>query len=127
MNRVLLACVLSLALGACYSTGPIDATVQPWSQGAQPLHYAVYYDDAGTVELLLEHQADVNATAANGWTPLHVACAGGHGDLVDLLIESGANVNAATDLGETPVVLATRRGAMGIVEDLLSRGASVTR
>src|SRR5262245_50943132 len=111
MSRAPLACVLFLSLCAgCYSTAPTAAAIQPWSRGAQPLHYAVFNGDEDSVELLLKHGADVNAIAANGWTPLHIACAKGNESLVDLLLENGADVNAMTEVGDTPLALATRYG-----------------
>jgi ankyrin len=128
MSRAPLACILFLSLcAACYSTAPTGADIQPWSRGAQPLHYAVFNGDADSVELLLEHGADVNAIAGNGWTPLHIACASGREALVDLLLENGADVNAMTEAGDSPLVLATRYGDADIVEDLLSHGASIVR
>ncbi|NUQ62975.1 MAG: ankyrin repeat domain-containing protein [Pirellulales bacterium] len=38
-----------------------------------PLHYAARFGPASAVQWLLDHNADVNAVAYNGFTPLHLA------------------------------------------------------
>lgn len=66
------------------------------------LHVASAAHSPKSVQLLLEHGADVNAATLDGATPLH--CALQYGDFIaaKLLIESGADVEARTSAGLTP-------------------------
>lgn len=41
--------------------------------GFTPLHCAVWFQNLEVIELLLKHNADINATCAEGLTPLHLA------------------------------------------------------
>ncbi|MDP7135588.1 MAG: ankyrin repeat domain-containing protein, partial [Planctomycetota bacterium] len=57
------------------------------SDGAIPLHYAVYYDRMENVEILLSKGADLNAKDGDqkGATPLHEAAWRSREEIVDLL------------------------------------------
>src|SRR5271170_5323045 len=60
--------------------------------------------------LLVEAGADVNATAAGGYTPLHLAASQPSREIVALLLESGANRETRCDQGKTPADYARERG-----------------
>ena len=60
--------------------------------------------------LLVEAGADVNATAAGGYTPLHLAASQGSREIVALLLESGANRETRCDQGKTAADYARERG-----------------
>ncbi len=62
-------------------------------QQRTPLHVAVAAEHAGSVQVLLQFQADVAVVDANGQTPLSLASRQGATDLVKLLLEHGANGN----------------------------------
>src|ERR1700722_7391443 len=47
----------------------------PQGDGATVLHWAVYWDDSGTADLLIRAGAKVNAANELGVTPLFLACA----------------------------------------------------
>jgi ankyrin repeat protein len=60
--------------------------------------------------LLVEAGADVNASAAGGYTPLHLAASQGSREIVALLLESGANRETRCDQGKTAADYARERG-----------------
>ncbi len=60
--------------------------------------------------LLIDAGAQVNATAAGGYTPLHIAASNGNRDMVVLLLENGADPAARCDQDKTPADYARERG-----------------
>lgn len=77
----------------------------------QALHACIALGNSLEVaRLLIEAGADVNATAAGGYTPLHLAASNGKREIVLLLIESGANREACCDQGKTAADYARERG-----------------
>jgi hypothetical protein len=70
------------------------------SQGNQPLHLAVLYDQVANARLLLEAGAPVDGRAAKGGTPLMLAEST---DMAELLLAHGASVSARDKHGETPL------------------------
>ena len=59
--------------------------------GWNPLLYAASGGHADTIRLLLNAEADINATSDNGTTALMMAVRGNHLDAVSLLLHSGAD------------------------------------
>ena len=57
------------------------------------------------VEVLLEHNAQLEACDGKGNTPLHYAAGYGRGDIVKLLVKAGANVKAQNGDGQTPAAI----------------------
>ncbi len=89
------------------------------SEGWTPLHYAAQQGHQQIVELLLEHQAHLNAKeGAWGWTPLHLAAHNGHSGVAALLEAHGAALN---------IVAASALGNVARVEALLWSDASLAR
>jgi hypothetical protein len=88
------------------------------------LHQAIWDQQVELARFLLDHGADVNATAYK-WKSncLGTACTRGNPALVRLLLQRGAKVNAAIDSGNTPLMLAAWRGPREVVEMLLAAGA----
>jgi len=63
------------------------------SFGNTPLHHAVMANQREAVEFLLEHGANIEATAHYEKTPLYYAVEDYNFEMVKLLVEKGANVN----------------------------------
>ena len=90
-----------------------------------PLHFASHYGKSETVQLLLDHGANINAEDNLLKIPLHHVAAGQYVVEEDgvrisqLLLERGADVNAQDINDETPLHLASFSGRLGIVRVLL--------
>ena len=74
-------------------------------------------------QMLIEHNADVNAKTTTGeLTPLHLAAGSGQMEMVQLLISNHARLSERDASGYLPVDLALRNGYIEIV-DLLTNAA----
>lgn len=104
--------------------------------GKAPLHLAAMQGNPDIVQLLIDHEADINiATSLRGTdqerkfngqrTPLHWACDRGHESCVRLLVGNGADINANNYTNRTPLQEALMRGHVSISKFLLESGASV--
>jgi hypothetical protein len=79
--------------------------------------------------VLVQHHADLDLTAADGYGPLHVASINGHTAAVALLADAGANIDAAgateAGVGETAVYLAVEHGHLPVAVALSNRGCDL--
>ena len=71
-----------------------------------PLHSASNWGYPETVQILLNHGADVNAIDENLETPLHFAARRGHEKVVEILLKHGARKYFTNNKGQTPLQLA---------------------
>lgn len=69
-----------------------------------PLHLAAFYGYTRVVQLLLEHNADINAKDCFGETPLMKAIAQRHKKLVQFLYDYDAKLNEQDSLGKTELM-----------------------
>jgi len=102
----------------------VDVNV-PQADGMTALHWAAYYDDAATADLLVRAGATVKAANRYGVTPLSLACTNGSGTLAGLLLKAGADPNGALPGGEAPLMTASRTGSLVVVKALIAGGARV--
>ncbi|KAI1748987.1 ankyrin repeat-containing domain protein [Xylaria castorea] len=82
-------------------------------------------DRVDLVELLLDHEWDVNARDQNGDTALHLAAGRGLLSVMELLISRGADCNAHGKNGGTPLHRAIIMGGKAAVQTLLKKGADI--
>merc|ERR1711862_42719 len=87
------------------------------------LHFAVTGGNIKTIEYLIKHNADVNASNGFAETPLHWCCKEGSFEIAKLLIEYGANILAIDNDGNLPIHWAAEYGQCKIVSLLLSLGS----
>jgi ankyrin repeat protein len=87
-------------------------------------HFASREGRAEVARLLLQHNADVNATDAGDSTALHLASLMGHVDIAQILLDHGADINAISDHG-TPLYRASISGHLEVARLLLKRGADM--
>lgn len=100
-----------LSVGALIFRGARVDVVSKNPQRNQPLHAALALGrNPSTVELLLAHGADANATQAGGFTAIFSAATANRKDLAELLVNHGANPHQASDQGKTPADFARERG-----------------
>ncbi|KAA3657866.1 MAG: hypothetical protein DWQ04_26880 [Chloroflexi bacterium] len=104
---------------------PVASNTYYWPLGVTPLYYVAGIGDTTTMQLLLNHGADVNGDGSDQ-TPLHHAIVMNRETAVSMLIDHGVNINAATPQGLTPLHHATIRGNDAMVKLLLQKGASVS-
>jgi ankyrin repeat protein len=92
---------------------------------ATALHFAAFFAQPHTAQLLLDHFADVHAVSPTfgNVTPLHSAAAGGSAEIVHQLLAAGADPNARQNGGFTALQAAAQNGDAAMARDLLDHGA----
>jgi len=109
------------AVRALLARGTSASVPQP--DGATALHWAVHWNDAEMVDLLLKHGAGTDHVTDLGVAPLTLACQNGSGAMVRKLLDGGANARAALPSGETALMTCARSGSLDGVDALLARKA----
>jgi ankyrin repeat protein len=71
------------------------------------------------VRLLIERDANINATGGWGNTALHSAATMGYEEVVALLLDTGAHANTRDRQGVTPIMLACDNDHLGVVKMLV--------
>jgi len=103
-----------------------DVNISCTDSGATALHNAALNGDVGTVKLLVNKKAKVNARAHDRVTALHISAGKGDAEVVRLLLANNANVNATlTSNGTTALHIAARNGDAEVVKILLDNNANV--
>ena len=93
------------------------------ASGQTPLHYATAGNHKAIAELLISHDADVNALAGTWRTPLGVAARTGGVDVAEFLIAQGANVDGRE--GHWSPLQEAAYYSKEMVELLLAHGADI--
>ena len=100
------------------------ADVNQAAGGMTPLHWASYWGNLETVDLLLGAGADAAVADDLGVTPLWTTAERGDAATAEKLLDAGADPDAALLSGETSVMTAARAGKTELVTLLLARGAN---
>ncbi len=86
---------------------------------------AANYGWATTVELLLNHGANINYLMSEG-TALHLASSNNHFEVVETLVDHGAAIDILDYSNKSPMYRAWSNGNLRMMQLLLSRGANPT-
>ncbi|XP_052703310.1 serine/threonine-protein phosphatase 6 regulatory ankyrin repeat subunit A-like isoform X3 [Crassostrea angulata] len=78
-----------------------------------------------TIQLLLNHGADINLCMKDGTSPLFVACENGDNSIVQLLLRNRAAINLCQINGTSPLYIACQNGHESTVQLLLRYGADI--
>ena len=84
------------------------------SQGTS-LHYSAFGGHVGTMKMLLDRGANIEAKGMNNLTPLHLTAGEGHVHAARLLLDRRANIEAKDVDQDTPLHLACRFGHMEVI------------
>ncbi|DAZ94561.1 TPA: hypothetical protein N0F65_004177 [Lagenidium giganteum] len=85
-----------------------------------PLHFAARHDSVAIAQLLIDSNAEIDATTAAGATPLHYAAQSDAVNSAKLLISRGAAVTAREqEFEDTPLHVAAKSKAAGVCALLL--------
>ncbi|KAI9894150.1 MAG: hypothetical protein M1814_004004 [Vezdaea aestivalis] len=101
--------------GACCRTCSIKFSVL----------WAVVSKYPGSLEVLLQHGADIKVKELSGSTPLHIACERGRESDIRCLIANGASLDCTNDSGDTPFHVAIKSRRFIAVSVLLEASNSV--
>ncbi|KAH8980600.1 ankyrin repeat-containing domain protein [Lactarius hatsudake] len=112
------------ARGGRYET-PLLTAVWKENGDTGPLHRTSPSRRVDVVQLLLEHNADVNCPDQASVTPLHAASTRGKLEISRLLVKRGANVNCRDDKGRTPLRSVSYHGHLDVAQLLIDSGADV--
>jgi uncharacterized protein len=95
------------------------------ADGATPLMWAAYNDDAELVRALIAAGADVNAQNEFGSSAITEAAIIGSAPIIGALLKAGADPNTRNPEGETPLMAVARSGHVESARLLLDAGADV--
>lgn len=94
---------------------------RPGSRFGTALQFSAWWGHAAIVTFLLDHDANVNATAGRYWTALHAASLRGHENIVCELVARGADIRAKGGNQGNARIAASLGGHKNIVEFLMPR------
>ncbi|CAJ1423648.1 unnamed protein product [Effrenium voratum] len=105
--------------------GKADLTLRDL-MGRDALHWACFWGQPNTAELLIRHKADfseANRDKGSGAGPLHWAAWRGHGEVLRLLLAQKADPNSNSLQRNTPLHFAAEAGHVAMVTELLEVGS----
>uniref|UniRef100_U5ER16 Putative regulatory factor x-associated ankyrin-containing protein n=1 Tax=Corethrella appendiculata TaxID=1370023 RepID=U5ER16_9DIPT len=96
------------------------------SKQLTPLHWACYYGQLQSVNILIKYGADVNKLAPDMISPLLLAAAGGHHEIVRKLLQYKVDVNHMDIIGNTALMYAAAGNHPHTCYELIQKSADVT-
>jgi ankyrin repeat protein/WD40 repeat protein len=95
------------------------------SEGWTPLHFAATNGCLVSAELLLAHQADIEAKTETGETPLLLATLNEKYEAVEMLLKHNASIKHSNNDDWTPLQYACDKGNRKIIDLLIAYGADI--
>lgn len=96
--------------------------------GRPAVYYAVANHDIKTVQLFIDHGANINIMSDYyGYSLLHLACMEGKYDMAKLLVKNGACVNTTNKFGSSCLEDSIKNNDIKCVKLLLNHGAFFTQ
>ena len=89
------------------------------------LHLSAYRGHVGTMKMLLDRGANIEAKGIHNCTPLYLSAHVGHVHAVRLLLDRRANIEAKDVDQVTPLLVACKFGHMDVITLLVDRDASL--
>eukprot|EP00953_Heterococcus_sp_UTEX-ZZ885_P034585 17899-Heterococcus_DN1.PRE.2 len=96
------------------------------ASGQTALTHAATGGHLSTVQLLLQHKADVNTVDGDNMTPLYMASMSDHVDVVACLLAAGANVHIVEASGHSAFAVAVQANSVAMAQLLLNHGADIS-
>jgi ankyrin repeat protein len=87
--------------------------------GDRPTAVAAFSGQLGVTRVLIERDANINATGFQGNTALHYAAKRGYEEVVAVLLDKGAQANTGDYDDVTPLMCACVKGHLGVVKILV--------
>lgn len=87
--------------------------------GTRPMLWVAQNGHLGVMRLLVQRDADINATDRHGSTALHWAAGAGHEDMTAFLLGQGAHAQIRTRWDQTPLMWVCSGNHVGTAEMLL--------
>ena len=100
-----------------------DAANARDGDGNSPLHHAAWNSQLAAMQLLLDHDADIDSQSDQLWTPLHWAARNGRAQSVGWLLDHRAKVDVPAHLAQTALHLAAKHNYRVTLALLLEAGA----
>ncbi|KAG9234012.1 ankyrin repeat-containing domain protein [Amylocarpus encephaloides] len=94
-------------------------------KGSRALHLAAAAGHSEMCKLLVDHEADLDATDDGGATAMELAAQNGYEWIVKMLLDHGANVNGSTATSKGALQAAIESRNMPLIRVLLDAGADV--
>lgn len=96
------------------------------SNNLTALHWASFYGQLNTVQLLVKHGAQVNILGPEEESPLILAASGGHHDIVGFLISHGADVNHVDHMCNSALMYAAKGNHPHTCQELILNGMDIS-
>lgn len=125
-----------LAIGSAFASAEVvrllidsvDSVNTKFSRGYTALHAACMEHKLDSMELLVDHGAELEAKTDDGLTPLMIICSQhdrSGAKAVSLLLDLGADIETRDNRGRTPLIAARHKRKTKVAGLLIDRGARI--
>lgn len=90
-----------------------------------PLHYAIFFKNINAIDILLNHNSNLNITDKDGNNSLHLAVYTKNLSICNKIIDKDININAKTAIGETALHIACNFQQFDIIKLLINNNIDI--